>query len=127
MNCSRNHGAIHGIREGLSERFLYWCNNKLCLQAYVCLYVCIRALARGRVKIINTELTSVADWFCANRLTLNLNTNNFILFKSNRKFSPRDSLCLLIKDVPISQVQSTNFLGVCVDQHLTWNEHINHI
>ena len=79
------------------------------------------------VKTVNAELTCVADWFSANRLTLNLDKTNFILFKSHRKVTPRDNLSLLINDVPITQVESTKFLGVHVDQHLTWNQHINHI
>src|SRR5688572_25072674 len=76
-------------------------------------------------QVINTELTLVADWFSANRLTLNLDKTNFILFKSHRKMGPSDdSLRLSINGIPIIKVTSTKFLGVHVDQHLTWKEHI---
>jgi len=75
---------------------------------------------------INTELGNVNDWFSANRLTLNLDKTNFIVFKSHRKISPIN-ITLEIKGVPITQVESTRFLGVYVDQHLTWKEHINYI
>ena len=75
---------------------------------------------------INTELENVNNWFSANRLTLNLDKTNFIVFKSHRKISPIN-ITLEIKGVPITQVESTRFLGVYVDQHLTWKEHINYI
>jgi len=79
-------------------------------------------------QVVNTELTLVADWFSANRLTLNLDKTNFILFKSHRKIGPSDdSLRLSINGIPITKVSSTKFLGVHVDQHLTWNEHIRSI
>ena len=34
---------------------------------------------------------------------------------------------MLINDTPITQVESTKFLGVHIDQHLTWKVHINQI
>ena len=77
---------------------------------------------------VNAELTLAADWFCANKLTLNLEKTNFIIFKSHRKSGPLDNqMSLNINDVPITQVNSTKFLGVYVDQHMTWKEHIHNI
>ena len=76
---------------------------------------------------LNRELSIIALWFCANRLTLNLDKTNFILFKSHRKPPLNPTPTLLVGDIPISQVESTKFLGVTVDQHLTWKNHINNI
>src|SRR6218665_181696 len=36
-------------------------------------------------QIVNTELELVAEWFSDNRLTVNLDKTNYILFKSHRK------------------------------------------
>src|SRR6218665_21901 len=67
----------------------------------------------------------VAGWFCANRLTLNFEKTNFTIFKSHRKSMPlANQMSLVINGVPITQVITTKFLGVYVDQHLTWKEHI---
>jgi len=76
---------------------------------------------------LNRELSDIAAWFCANKLTLNLDKTNFILFRSNRKLPPNEKPCLLVGDIPITQVESTKFLGIEVDQHLTWKKHINYI
>src|SRR6218665_3678757 len=38
-----------------------------------------------------------------------------------------NQMSLVINSVPATQVITTKFLGVYVDQHLTWKEHIKHI
>ena len=40
---------------------------------------------------------------------------------------PNELPILLIEGTPITQVTSTKFLGVYIDQHLNWKEHINNI
>ena len=75
-------------------------------------------------QIINHEITYVVDWFRINKLSLNINKTNFILFRSHRKLIPEISIQLLIDGNVIPQVSSAKFLGVCIDQHLNWSEHI---
>ena len=38
-----------------------------------------------------------------------------------------NQMSLVINGVPITQVITTKFRGVYVDQHLTWKEHIKNI
>src|SRR5688572_3512666 len=38
-----------------------------------------------------------------------------------------ENLGITIKDTPLTQVESARFLGVHIDQHLTWKVHINEI
>src|SRR6218665_3296751 len=79
-------------------------------------------------QIINTELKLVADWFRENRLTVNFDKTSYIIFKSYKK--ARDCFNLgdvCINEINLTQVRSTKFLGVFVDQHLDWKEHINYI
>src|ERR1043165_4798785 len=75
-------------------------------------------------QIVNNELSLAANWFCANKLTLNLDKTNYILFRSHRKQCPSQYPILSINGSPLSRVESTKFLGVYVDQHLTWQDHI---
>jgi len=75
-------------------------------------------------QIINQELTYVVDWFRINKLSLNIGKTNFILFRSHRKPSPQLNINLLIDGNVIPQVTQTKFLGVVIDQHLNWSEHI---
>ena len=79
------------------------------------------------VRLVNVELAKINEWFAANKLSLNLDKTNYILFKSHRKTPPSENLGITIKDAPLTQVESTRFLGVHIDQHLTWKVHINEI
>ena len=37
----------------------------------------------------------------------------------------QEKFSLLIDNIPLTQLKSSKFLGIYVDEHLTWNEHIN--
>jgi len=74
--------------------------------------------------LMNQELAKVTDWFYANKLSLNLNKTNYILFCSHRKKMPIITNQLLINGIPIPRATSVKFLGTYLDQYLTWNEHI---
>src|SRR6218665_282944 len=68
------------------------------------------------------------EWFCANRLSLNLEKTNFIVFHTPQKnlTSVDDVLNKIVIDgVTIKQVSNSKFLGVIIDEHLTWSHHIN--
>jgi len=79
-------------------------------------------------QIVNTELELVAECFSDNRLTVNLDKTNYILFKSHRKTgSSHGHHKICINSISLSRVSSTRFLGVYVDQHLDWKDHINNI
>lgn len=78
------------------------------------------------VECINAELNKVNDWFVANKLTLNINKTNYIVFKSYRKIKPAIG-DLSINSEPITKVDSVKFLGVFIDRHLSWRDHINYI
>jgi len=75
---------------------------------------------------MNTELPLINDWFKANGLSLSTNKTTFIglLFCSQRKFVQEPTPLILIENTSIPQSKSVKFLGVIVDQHLSWNEHI---
>jgi hypothetical protein len=76
---------------------------------------------------MNQELEKVHDWFRINKLSLNIKKTNYVLFCSHRKkvILPKETITL--NDIPIPQATSVKFLGVFVDQHLTWNDHIENI
>ena len=75
----------------------------------------------------NQELLKIADWFRSNKLSLNLNKTNYILFCSHRKKIPDIQGSIQLNNFIIPQVISVKFLGVHLDQHLTWNAHTSQI
>jgi len=71
------------------------------------------------------ELESLSEWFKANKLSLNLSKTNYIIFRSKKKILPVLYSSIKIDNKEISQVTTTKFLGVYVDEHLTFNDHVS--
>ena len=73
------------------------------------------------------ELKKISEWFRANKLSLNEDKTTFTLF---HRIQDRDNLplrlpILKINDYDIKRSSSIKFLGVLVDEHLSWTDHIN--
>ena len=70
---------------------------------------------------INKELNIVNDWFKLNKLSLNPNKTKAMLFSTtNRTVRP---ICLKIEDSVIDFVEKFNYLGIVLDNHLSWKAH----
>jgi len=76
-------------------------------------------------QIVNNELDLLSTWFRANKLSLNVDKTNFILFKSRNKRYPEISVH--IDGRSIKQVSHVKFLGVYLDELLNWTIHISNI
>ena len=63
------------------------------------------------IQILNSELVKVAEWFDSNKLTLNVNKTQMLMMSRKKNLNPR--------------VTKAKFLGVIVDQHLNWKDHIS--
>ena len=73
---------------------------------------------------INNELQKLSVWFRVNKLSLNLDKTNYILF-GKRKVSPNFSI--EIDNQSINRFLSTKFVGVQIDSELNWKNHIHFI
>ena len=71
----------------------------------------------------NLEMTKLSDWCRANKLSINLKKSNFMIFQPRQKRQKYD-LAFSIDGSPIDQVKETVFLGVVIDENLTWKPHI---
>ena len=77
-------------------------------------------------KKINKELNNVKSSLDCNKLALYIDKTNFVLFHSPRKPLP-DLINLKFGKKGIKRVKYVKFLGVLVDEHLSWNYHINEL
>lgn len=73
-------------------------------------------------KCINEELCKISSWLKANKLSLNVKKTHYILFHRKKKSYP---VKLIIDDENIEQVKHTKFLGVIIDDKLSWKKHIS--
>ena len=72
------------------------------------------------INVVNTELRNLAEWFRANRLSLNINKTHYIFF--SHKLLP-SNLSICIDDIVLEKVASTKFLGIIIDSKCTWRAH----
>ena len=78
--------------------------------------------------MVNDELKKIYEWFNANKLSLIADKTKYSLF---HKPSKADDLPLLLpkvlmNDKEVERVGSIKFLGVLLDEHLSWKEHIKY-
>ena len=77
-------------------------------------------------KTVNEELEKISTWLKLNKLSLNTNKTKFTFF---HKPNERDNIPLKLPNLKINQsnvqrVDSIKFLGVLLDENLTWKNHI---
>ena len=74
-------------------------------------------------------LSSVCHWYEGNRLCLNTSKSNTMLVASSRlNIDNRSScLCIQVQDQDLEQVDSMKYLGVYIDDQLTWDKHISEL
>ena len=76
--------------------------------------------------ITNWELSKISEWLKVNKLLLNVAKTSYILFRPRQKpITVGDTITL--DNIAVQQVEVTKFLGVLLDQHLSWKYHINHV
>ena len=78
---------------------------------------------KGILKLIFITLTKVKVWMDCNKLALNTEKTNVVLFHSpNRK--SKDLIPLKFGKESIKRAKYVKFFGVQVDEHLSWKHHI---
>ena len=74
--------------------------------------------------LMTNELVKVDSWLRANRLSLNLSKSCYMVF--NKKVNDPD-LNICIRSSEINRVSQTSFLGVLIDDKLSFNVHVQHV
>ena len=78
--------------------------------------------------MVNDELKKIYEWFNANKLSLNTDKTKYSLFHKPSKTDDFPILPpkVIINDKEVERVGSIEFLGVLLDEHLSWKEHIRY-
>ena len=75
---------------------------------------------------LNKELQHLYEWLCANRLSLNAQKTEFIIFRPARKKLPF-RITLKIQNTKLFESTKIKYLGIILDQRLAWSHHINEL
>ena len=78
-------------------------------------------------KVINIELNKISNWCKLNKLSLNIDKTNFMIFKNKHSNKPDLNYKIEIDDKNIEKVEITKFLGVLIDNNLSWKDRTMHI
>ena len=74
---------------------------------------------------LNKELCGINEWLKVNKLSLNVNKSKYMLFNAGTKrLYPFE---IKIDDISIERVYVFNFLGLIMDEHLNWTNHVEKI
>src|SRR3989442_9492515 len=82
--------------------------------------------------VANSEVNSLFAWIDANKLFINYDKTNFMLFqprdgKYNISQNASNLPSLKINDHFINQVHVVKYLGIYIDDKLNWHEHISYL
>jgi len=72
----------------------------------------------------NCELKKLKNWCECNRLCINISKSCFQLY-TNKNFT--DEPCIIINDIVLKREPTVKFLGVLVDEQLTFKPHIEYV
>ena len=76
-------------------------------------------------RIMNEELRRVTRWLQDNCLSLNMDKSHFVLFKRKQRILQTRPEGIILSDVELKREHSTKFLGVHMDESLSWNVHVD--
>ena len=74
--------------------------------------------------IVIEDLQLISDWFKTNKMALNESKTKYIIFHATHN-KPPDSFRIYLNDIDLERVEYTKFLGVIIQENLSWKPHID--
>ena len=72
--------------------------------------------------IVNRELVGVDKWLKADRFSLNVSKTSYMIFSNQKNASD-----IRIRDSILTKVSTVKFLGVTLEENLTFNDHVKNV
>ena len=76
--------------------------------------------------VINNELKSIEVWLRCNKLSVNVKKTTYLIFKPWQK-KCNHNFSISYGGKLLTQTNTTKFLGVYINEHLTWKDHISYL
>ena len=77
-------------------------------------------------RVISKELKKVKIWLDVNKLSLNIDKTNYIIFKSPQH-SSSETVSIKIGSLPVKRTSYVKFLGILLDENLSWKYHLTEL
>ena len=72
---------------------------------------------------INSEIENITEWLAVNKLSLNAKKTKYMIFHHPQRNIKHIIPNLTINGIIIERVSSFNFLGLTIDEKMTWKQH----
>jgi len=76
---------------------------------------------------LNAELSSLNDYFKANKLKLNVDKTKMVCFRPKNLNFQKTDLVISLNNIQLTCESSITFLGLTLDEHLSWENHCNKV
>ena len=127
--------VVHGIPQGLilRPRLFITHINDMCNVSLLLNYILFAddttILRSGNdIKLlhkeVNHELIALSKWFSINKLSINLEKTQCMLFTNSKSFR---NITITLNNACIKQIHSARSLGVYIDDKMIWKDHISYI
>ena len=77
--------------------------------------------------IATTQIKNLIKWCNSNKLTINFKKTKYIIFHTRNKYIPDSLQEIVIDGKVIKRVSTIKYLGLFIDELLTWREHVSYI
>ena len=75
-------------------------------------------------KFMNEDLKSIYDWLCFNKLTVNASKTKYMVFSISGRTQPKKDQNVVLNDTTIERVDQYIFLGMNINENLSWKAHM---
>ena len=105
---------------------MYKCINDEIIRLFADDTICLvsGACLKNVFERVKKCLSRLRGWLNANKLTLNLDKTCYSIFHSKRKIIPNEFNSISFENHDIKRCTSTKYLGVTIDEVLSWTPHI---
>ena len=76
---------------------------------------------------LRLEMSVVTEWLKANKLTLNVQKSKYVIFGTRAKLQGTRDINLDISGQPLERTTKMKYLGMILDDRLTFDDHIDYI
>ena len=75
---------------------------------------------------VSNELVNIHTWLSANKLSLNIDKSNFVIFHPPQRKLPFH-VTLSLSGINLNHDYSVKYLGITIDSNLSWKSQVNYI
>ena len=76
---------------------------------------------------LNADLKEIGRWLFDHRLSLNISKTKVMLIGGPKRLKSIDHFGVSLNDCSVERIQSYKYLGVMINESLTWEDHVDYI